>query len=76
MTTPPSFFHHQNITLFPKFLDGSFNNNTTNFGKKSMLAVPTQPTSPTPKFLDNCFNGNSTNFNPRPKNNVSLMMPM
>jgi hypothetical protein len=41
-----------------------------------MLAVPTQPTSPTPKFLDNWFSGNSTNFNPRPKNNVSLMMPM
>ena len=43
----PSFFHHQSKTLFPKFLDGSFNNNTTTFG-------------PRPKFLDNCFNGNKT----------------
>ena len=27
----PSFFHHQASTMFPKFLDGSFNGNKTNF---------------------------------------------
>lgn len=46
----PSFFHHQADTLFPKFLDGSFNNNKTIFG------------SPNPKFLDGSFNGNTTFF--------------
>ena len=25
----PSFFHHQASTMFPKFLDGSFNGNST-----------------------------------------------
>jgi len=72
MSVPPSFFHHQNATLFPKFLDGSFNNNKTNFGSKS---VPVQPIGPVPKLLDNWFNGNTTNVCPRPKTS-ELMRPM
>jgi hypothetical protein len=57
----PSFFHHQANTMFPKFLDNSFNRNTTNFGSGSGSA-------PKPKFLDGSFNGNTTNFgSPKPK---------
>lgn len=44
---PPSFFHHQSKTLFPKHLDNWFNNNTTTI-------------RPSPKLLDNWFNGNKT----------------
>jgi hypothetical protein len=46
----PSFFHHQANTMFPKFLDGSFNGNTTNFG------------SPKPKFMNGWFSNNTTSF--------------
>ena len=46
----PSYFHHQANTLFPKFLDNSFNNNKTYFGE------------PSSKFLDGSFNGNTTFF--------------
>ncbi len=44
---PPSFFHHQSKTFFPKHLDNWFNNNTTTI-------------LPSPKLLDNWFNGNKT----------------
>ena len=44
---PPSSFHHQSKTLFPKHLDNWFNNNTTTI-------------RPRPKLLDNWFNGNKT----------------
>lgn len=46
---PPSSFHHQSNTLFPKHLDNWFNNNTT-----------TTTIRPSPKLLDNWFNGNKT----------------
>jgi hypothetical protein len=59
----PSSFHHQANTMFPKFLDGSFNRNTTNFGSGSGSG-----STPKPKFLDGSFNGNTTNFgSPKPK---------
>jgi hypothetical protein len=46
----PSFFNHQANTLFPKFLDGSFNGNTTYFGSHK------------PKFMDGWFSNNNTTF--------------
>jgi len=46
----PSFFHHQANTMSPKFLDGSFSRNTTNFG------------SPKPKFMNGWFSNNTTSF--------------
>jgi len=72
----PSFFHHHANTMFPKFLDSSFNNNRTNFGSGSSSGSTPKPKvldrsfssnikdsiSPKPKFLDGSFNGNKTNF--------------
>ena len=88
----PSFFHHQASTMFPKFMDGSFNGNSTststNFSggntvrpKVGFVCTPTQPSA---KLLDNWFNGNktSTGVNVCPKGSfasspdVRLMMPM
>jgi hypothetical protein len=63
----PSSFHHQANTMFPKFLDSSFNNNRTNFGCGSCSGSGSSST-PKPKFLDGSFNGNTTNFgSPKPK---------
>ena len=86
----PSFFHHQAATMFPKFMDGSFNGNSTstNFSggntvrpKESVVSIST-PTQPSAKLLDNWFNGNKTGVNVCPKGSaasspdVRLMMPM
>ena len=87
----PSFFHHQASTMFPKFMDGSFNGNSTstNFSggntvrpKESIVSIST-PTQPSAKLLDNLFNGNKTVVNVCPKSSfvtsspdVRLMMPM
>ena len=66
---PTSFF--QNSTPCSKFLDGSFNNNRTNFGGKSMFArndainlLNSKPVQPSAKLLNNWFNGNSTTICP------------
>jgi hypothetical protein len=85
----PSFFHHQASTMFPKFLDGSFNGNSTstNFGGGNTVRPKvggpafTTPTQPSAKLLDNWFNGNKTGVNVCPKGlgsspDVRLMMPM
>ena len=86
----PSFFHHQASTMFPKFLDGSFNGNSTNFSGGNTVrpkvggSAFTTPTQPSAKLLDNWFNGNraSTGVNVCPKSSfasspdVRLMMPM
>ena len=87
----PSFFHHQAATMFPKFLDGSFNGNSTstNFSggntvrpKVGGLASTPTPTQPSAKLLDNWFNGNKTGVNVCPKGSimyspdVRLTMPM
>ena len=86
----PSFFHHQASTMFPKFLDGSFNGNSTstNFSgantvrPKVGVSAFTTPTQPSAKLLDNWFNGNKTGVNVCPKGSfasspdVRLMMPM
>ena len=85
----PSFFNHQASTMFPKFMDGSFNGNSTNTNfsggntvrsKDSFVSIPTQPSA---KLLDNWFNGNKTSVGVGcPKGNVAyspdvrLMMPM
>ena len=80
----PSFFHHQASTMFPKFLDGSFNGNSTNFSggnttrPKVGFSTPTQPST---KLLDNWFSGNKSGVNVCPKGiasspDVRLMMPM
>jgi hypothetical protein len=53
-----------------KFLDGSFNNNHTNFGSKSMDAINLltyKPVQPSAKLLNNWFNGNTTIISPKPK---------
>jgi|UniRef100_A0A6C0EUZ9 hypothetical protein len=86
----PSSFHHQASTMFPKFMDGSFNGNSTstNFSggntvrpKESVVSIST-PTQPSAKLLDNWFNGNKTGVNVCPKGivasspDVRLMMPM
>ena len=86
----PSFFHHQASTMFPKFLDGSFNGNSTstnfsggNSGRAKVGFASTStstPTQPSAKLLDNWFNGNKTGVNVCPKSSgsadVRLMMPM
>ena len=87
----PSFFHHQASTMFPKFLDGSFNGNSTstnfsggNSGRAKVgVSAFTTPTQPSAKLLDNWFNGNKTGVNVCPKGfasssspDVRLMMPM
>ncbi len=82
----PSFFHHQAATMFPKFLDGSFNGNSTNFSGGNTVrpkvggSAFTTPTQPSAKLLDNWFNGNKTGVNVCPKGSgsadVRLMMPM
>ncbi len=85
----PSFFHHQASTMFPKFLDGSFNGNSTstNFGggntvRPKIGGFASTPTQPSAKLLDNWFNGNKTGVNVCPKGfassspDVRLMMPM
>jgi hypothetical protein len=86
----PSFFHHQASTMFPKFMDGSFNGNSTstNFSggntvrPKVGFASASTPTQPSAKLLDNWFNGNKTGVNVCPKGSfasspdVRLMMPM
>jgi hypothetical protein len=76
--------------MFPKFMDGSFNGNSTstNFSggntvrpKVGFACTPSQPSA---KLLDNWFNGNktSTGVNVCPKGSfasspdVRLMMPM
>jgi hypothetical protein len=60
-----------------KFLDGSFNNNHTNFGSKSTTHKPVQPSA---KLLNNWFNGNTTIVYPKPKSMADstrmLMRPM
>ena len=74
----PSFFHYQAATMFPKFMDGSFNGNSTststNFSggntvrpKVGGLASTPMPTQPSAKLLDNWFNGNKTGVNVCPK---------
>lgn len=85
----PSFFHHQAATMFPKFLDGSFNGNSTstNFSggntvRPKVCGFASTPTQPSAKLLDNWFNGNKTGVNVCPKGSfasspdVRLMMPM
>jgi len=86
----PSFFHHQAATMFPKFMDGSFNGNSTktNFSGGNTVrpkvrgSAFTTPTQPSTKLLDNLFNGNKTSVNVCPKamNNGgfggSNLMPM
>ena len=84
----PSFFHHQASTMFPKFLDGSFNGNSTstNFSggntvRPKVGGFASTPTQPSAKLLDNWFNGNKTGVNVCPKGlasspDVRLMMPM
>ena len=84
----PSFFHHQAATMFPKFMDGSFNGNSTstNFSGGNSVRPKvggpafTTPTQPSAKLLDNWFNGNKTGVNVCPKSlgsaDVRLMMPM
>lgn len=86
----PSFFHHQAATMFPKFMDGSFNGNSTktNFSGGNTIrpkvggSAFTTPTQPSAKLLDNWFNGNKTGVNVCPKGSfasspdVRLMMPM
>ena len=88
----PSFFHHQASTMFPKFMDGSFNGNSTststNFSggntarPKVGFASTSTPTQPSAKLLDNWFNGNKTGVNVCPKSSimyspdVRLTMPM
>jgi len=86
----PSFFHHQAATMFPKFMDGSFNGNSTktNFSGGNTVrpkvggSAFTTPTQPSAKLLDNWFNGNKTGVNVCPKGSfasspdVRLMMPM
>ena len=39
--SPPNYFNYQNNTLFPKFLNNVFSNNTTNFG--TVKCPPVQP---------------------------------
>ena len=60
-----------------KFLDGSFNNNHTNFGSKSTTHKPVQPSA---KLLNNWFNGNTTVVCPKSTSIVDstrmLMRPM
>ena len=65
-SVPPSYFNQQN-NLFPKFLDGSFNNNKTIFSGKTLfsknetISLDTKtPQAPSSKLLNNWFNGNST----------------
>lgn len=86
----PSFFHHQASTMFPKFMDGSFNGNSTstNFSGGNTVrpkvggSAFTTPTQPSAKLLDNWFNGNKTGVNVCPKGSfvyspdVRLTMPM
>jgi hypothetical protein len=86
----PSFFHHQAATMFPKFMDGSFNGNSTktNFSGGNTVrpkvggSTFTTPTQPSTKLLDNLFNGNKTSVNVCPKGSimyspdVRLTMPM
>ena len=74
--------------MFPKFMDGSFNGNSTNFSggntvrPKVGIASISTPTQPSAKLLDNWFNGNKTGVNVCPKGSfasspdVRLMMPM
>jgi len=66
-----------------KFLDGSFNNNHTNFGRKSMDAINLltyKPVQPSAKLLNNWFNGNTTIVHPKPKSmdnsTTMLIRPM
>jgi hypothetical protein len=87
----PSFFHHQASTMFPKFMDGSFNGNrtstSTNFSGgntvRSKDSFATTPTQPSTKLFDNWFNGNKTSVGVGcPKGSfvsspdVRIMMPM
>ena len=82
----PSFFHHQASTMFPKFMDGSFNGNSTNFSggntvRPKVGGFASTPTQTSAKLLDNWFNGNKTGVNVCPKGlasspDVRLMMPM
>ena len=75
--------------MFPKFMDGSFNGNSTstNFSggntvRPKVGGFASTPTQPSAKMLDNWFNGNKTGVNVCPKamNNGgfggSNMMPM
>jgi len=60
-----SVFDKSQNTAAPaaKFLDGSFNNNRTNFGSKSMDAINLltyKPVQPSAKLLNNWFSGNTT----------------
>jgi hypothetical protein len=64
----------QNSIPFPKFLDGSFNNNRTNFSGKAIFAgkdainlLNSRPVQPSSKLLNNWFNGNSTTICPSTK---------
>jgi len=54
MSVPPSFFHHQNATLFPKIFASSSNTETT------AIVRPTQPTFSNPRPT------NQTSFQIRP----------
>jgi hypothetical protein len=85
----PSFFHHQAATMFPKFMDGSFNGNSTstNFSggntvRPKVGGFAATPTQPSAKLLDSWFNGNKTGVNVCPKGSfasspdVRLTMPM
>ena len=72
----PSFFHHQASTMFPKFMDGSFNGNSTNFsGGNTVRPKIGTPTQPSAKLLDNWFNGNKTGVNVCPKGSVASSSP-
>jgi hypothetical protein len=80
---PVSIFDKSRNAPAAKFLDGSFNNNHTNFGSKSMDAVNLltyKPVQPSAKLLNNWFNGNTTIICPKPKSmsasTTMLMRPM
>lgn len=79
---PASFF--QNTAVLPKFFDGSFNSNKTNFGGKAMFTgndainlLNSRPVQPSAKLLDNWFSGNRSSICPTAKSmNISMMRPM
>ena len=80
---PVSVFDKSRNAPAAKFLDGSFNNNRTNFGHKSVDAINLltyKPVQPSSKLLNNWFNGNTTIISPKPKSmdnsTTMLMRPM
>jgi len=68
MTTPPSFFHNQNNTIFPKVFN--------TFCSNSQLPIPRQPTTPEPTFFDNLINSNKTTICTKSQHTLGLVRPM